>query len=246
MPKSRWRFLLAFFLASAANAASLPSGCVDYLGRPVKTVEDTNLPAIPGATMIAGSPVILLNPKRMAEFSEPMRTFVYWHECGHHAFAHLRGTITMGEEQEADCFGIRVPLTLGKFTHANLSAIQNDLSALVGDPKHLPGPTRAINIELCLGEGFEKENWDECKTRFYANVDSIENAVPEIKKLTAVCKIHSGESLECAEARSSAAELKQKILRSVTRTDTHCPYVMDPQAMTALTNFNRAMLGLSP
>lgn len=141
---------LIFALPTAASGQSF-TGCFDFRGIPVATYMDPQLNDAAFATLAAnGAPVILVNPAVMSRFSPLTQQWVYFHECGHHALAHVIRNIPFAQEQEADCFGIITFVQQGA-THAAVQQVQWELSRLgPGDRTHLPGPARAFNLPYCL------------------------------------------------------------------------------------------------
>ncbi len=150
------------------------SGCLDHFGRPIPTIQNNIIPI--AAIMKNDSRLISLNPKEMNNFSKPFQAFAYWHECGHHMLGHLftEKTVDIIQEQEADCMGIRIPLTIGAIKHDDIVKIEQELGKLGdGDWFHFSGKIRAKNIRKCLAHGYSQNVWPECKEKYYANLDFI-------------------------------------------------------------------------
>lgn len=100
-----------------------------------------------------GSPIILYNPNVLTWFHPKTRQFWYMHECGHHALAHAIRNIPLTREQESDCFSIVFLVKEMGYRARDVAIVQSDLSkAGAGDWTHLPGPQRAINLQLCLDD----------------------------------------------------------------------------------------------
>ena len=137
-------------------------GCVDMRGIPVASVLDYNLNDVATAALAPnGAPIILYNPRVLASTRWQTRLFFYAHECGHHALGHPLEGLRPGQEQEADCWGIRTLVEAGRLSDTDISLIQQDISNFArGDWTHLPGPQRAINLRLCLGNSSSAESDD--------------------------------------------------------------------------------------
>ena len=126
-------------------------GCTDVGGVPVASIRDDTLNDVAKASFYNGRPVIQYNPRVLAWVSPQTRLFFYGHECGHHKLGHLLQGLRLGQEQEADCFGIVVLVRNGMLSETDIRYIQRDLAqAGAGDWTHLPGPQRAINLRACL------------------------------------------------------------------------------------------------
>lgn len=131
-------------------------GCVDARGIPVASVRNDQLNDVALATLgPAGQPIILYNTRVLGWLSPQTRLFIYAHECGHHALGHPLQGIRLGQEQEADCWGIRSVVEAGLLNEYGVRVVQQDIARFgSGDWTHLPGPVRSINLSRCLaGDG---------------------------------------------------------------------------------------------
>lgn len=104
------------------------------------------------AAMRNGGPVIVFNPRRMAQLSPITRIWVYYHECAHHALGHTVGNRVVTRENDADCWAIRAMRYRGLLTAARYRLIKADMHRVYrrGGPVHLPGHLRAEHLDLCL------------------------------------------------------------------------------------------------
>jgi hypothetical protein len=144
---------LATLTKSTAAQGVTFDGCTDINGIPVASVSNTRIQDIAMATIYNGRPVIFYNPNVVASVRSQTRLFFYAHECGHHALGHALSGLRLGQEQEADCWGIQKLKELNLVSEIDLSMIQNDLATYGrGDWTHLPGPQRAINLRACLDD----------------------------------------------------------------------------------------------
>jgi len=122
-------------------------------GIPVASVLADGLRDVAFATLAPnGAPIILYNPS-VRRMNWQTQLFFYAHECGHHALGHPLEGPRLGQEQQADCWGINAIIYRARLvSDADVSVIQRDLYVFGrGDWTHLPGPVRAINLRKCLG-----------------------------------------------------------------------------------------------
>ena len=135
-------------------AGGQPS-CTDILGTPV-----TFQPAIApqqktGLATIAGNaPVVFIRMADLPNLSPPAVTFLYAHECGHHALGQVIGAskgimIDRDGELAADCFAKYSVQGLGLLTTGQLQAVYNFIATLPGTPVDYPGPVRVTRIQAC-------------------------------------------------------------------------------------------------
>jgi hypothetical protein len=239
---------LAVICFSQVKAEDIFKGCIDLNGRSVNTVYNNSLNNIAYATITpAKKPIIIINSKAIASLSTAMQKFAYWHECGHISLGHLiqQKQAAIIEEQAADCFGVRVPLTLGLIKHSELPKLQSELSKLgSGDFQHFAGGTRAINIEKCLGDGYAEENWNSCKTKFYSNIEFINKSFGIVAQLLAGCRSKGFKNPDCIKAKELAAQLNDGLLKTVGEIDEQYPYVMAPAFNKAIANYSQALFAL--
>ena len=132
--------LVALAAVSFSTVAAAQSGCLDAYGRPV-TVIFASINDGGYSTQVMGQPVIYLNPVVWQTSSPAMRTFIFGHECGHHALATTN-------ETQADCYGAQVVVNAG-------FDIREILAWMARNPNwdwtHAPGPARAAAIGRCVG-----------------------------------------------------------------------------------------------
>lgn len=178
----------------------------------------------------------------MKKFSPPTQTFIYFHEAGHHSLGHIanNATTTMVDEQQSDCFSIRVALTLNLIKHSDLEVIQKEVSSIGnGDWQHLSGAARSLNIQKCLGEGYKEEPWRVCKKKFYSNLNTFKSATPALKQMLGVCNKFGKNSKQCFDAKNLGLQLHQGLTSSTTLIDQQCPFVMDPSYTRVLFDYSK-------
>ncbi len=142
--------LATLVLTTSAYGQVTWDGCTDILGTPVPSVRTPGLNDIARATITNSGPVILYNPAALL-MRPQTKLWIYGHECGHHAMGHALQGLQLGQEQEADCFGVVTLVSVGALSDNDVSLIQHDLANFgPGDWTHLPGPQRAINLRACL------------------------------------------------------------------------------------------------
>ncbi|HBH42420.1 MAG TPA: hypothetical protein DD732_04435 [Rhizobiales bacterium] len=110
-------------------------GALKIDGRPVNcgkrpTVLNSNFDSWGGA--FPG--FVILNTKKIAGLSTPVKLYVYSHECGHQ----FEGP----DETKADLFAIRRGVTRGWLDAVGMEDICTFISTLKGDGVHPPGPER--------------------------------------------------------------------------------------------------------
>lgn len=235
------KFLLMLILnVSTVNSTE----CFNPNGQLVKVEYNNNFPSIAVAVEKSGTtPLTVINPTLMNKFSKQMGTFVQFHECGHHSLGHLinNSSTTMSQEQEADCYGIRVALTLGKIQFSDLEILQKEISSIgTGDWQHLSGATRSLNIKKCLGEGYQEKPWITCKEKFYSNLNSFKSATTSLNQMAAICKKFGKNSNQCLEAKSLAIQLHQGLTASTGLIDQQCPFVMVPNFSKVMADYGNA------
>lgn len=240
-------FVLVGF-AFQAQAGDNFKGCVDLSGTPVTTVYNNSFPNLGFAKITpANKPIIIINRKAIASLSAGMQSFVYWHECGHISLGHLvqQKQAAIVEEQSADCYGIRVPLTLGLISHSQLPKLQSELSRLgPGDWEHFAGGTRAINIAKCLGDGYRKDNWNSCKTKFYSNVEFLNKSAGMMGQMLMGCKSKGFSNPDCIQAKQLAGQLNDGVQKTIGMIDEQCPYVMEPAFNKVIAKYSQALFAL--
>jgi hypothetical protein len=147
--------LFVIFLATNAIGQVVYEGCTDFRGIAVASVPDTSVPDIAMATYAPnGAPIIVYNPNVLNWVSPATRLFFYAHECAHHVLGHVMFSRPFVQEQQADCWGIRILVKRGRLNNQDMDMIQRDLNRFAtGDWTHLPGPIRSINLFSCLAMG---------------------------------------------------------------------------------------------
>ena len=145
---------LFFVVLGASNhvhAQVTYDGCIDFRGNSVASVRDYSISDVAIAGLDYNYPVIRYNPRVLSQMSEPTRRFFYIHECAHHVLQHTIQMPSLQNERAADCWAIRTMQSDLELSQQELRAIQNDIALRGrGDWTHLPGPSRAIDIESCL------------------------------------------------------------------------------------------------
>lgn len=240
-------FILLSTLLSFSHAGE--NHCYDQKGQLVKTIYDNKAQHLAVALEKAGmASKTITNPILMKQFTPQTQAFIQWHECGHHSLGHLLSNkaTTMIQEQESDCFGIRVALTLGQIQHYDLDSIRKEVANIgPGDWQHLSGPTRSLNIQKCLGEGYKKEPWRVCKEKFYSNLDTFKNAIPALEKMLSLCDKLGSKSSQCVDAKNLSQQLHQGLANSTARVDQECPYVMDPIFTKTMFEYGKVFMKLN-
>ena len=117
------------------DAKLVNQGALKIDGRPVNcgkrpTVLNSNFDSWGGA--FPG--FVILNTKKIAGLSTPVKLYVYSHECGHQ----FEGP----DETKADLFAIRRGVTRGWLDAVGMEDICTFISTLKGDGVHPPGPER--------------------------------------------------------------------------------------------------------
>lgn len=139
--------------SSVCHAQITFDGCSDINGVPVASVSNNGIRDIAQASILNGRPVIYYNPSVLVWVRPQTRLFFYAHECGHHALGHVLSGLRLGQEQEADCWGVVKLRKLHRLTDQDISVVQSDIARFGrGDWTHLPGPIRAIKLRECLDD----------------------------------------------------------------------------------------------
>lgn len=155
----------AFFvwlLSTAPAIGQTFEGCRDVNGIAVASVSNPGLQDVAQATILNGSPIIYYNPSVLSWTRPQTRLFFYAHECGHHALGHVLSGLRLGQEQEADCWGITRLKRLNLLSDRDVTLVQADIARFgKGDWTHLPGPQRAINLRECLPADADSKTDDD-------------------------------------------------------------------------------------
>lgn len=231
------------------SQAEVTKDYYDQKGQVVKVIYNTNSPNIAIALAKPGAAsVTIINPNLMKKFSYPTQTFIYFHEAGHHSMGHLinNSSTTMVQEQESDCFSIRVALTLSLIKHSDLEIIQKEIAGIGnGDWQHLSGATRSLNISKCLGEGYQEKPWELCREKFYSNLNTFKNATPPLKQMLGICKKFGKKSSQCLDAKNLSLQLHQGLASSTAMIDQQCPFVMDPNYVRVMFDYGQVFRELN-
>lgn len=146
-------FAAGLLYSSSGNAQIAFEGCRDINGVPVASISNVRIPDIAMASISNGRPVIYYNPSVLAWTRHQTHLFFYAHECAHHALGHVLSGMSLGQEQEADCWGVVTLRRLRRLSDQDISVVQSDIARLGrGDWAHLPGPERAIRLRACLDD----------------------------------------------------------------------------------------------
>ncbi len=132
-----------------------PSGersltCRDFKGRSVRLVEIVDLGDVGRAEIVNATPVIMIDPKRMAALPANLQVFFGLHECAHHVLGHLFAP-TVESEKQADCWAIQQGRTNQAFTRDDVATWKPFFAASRGSKMgHLPGPERVDFLVACF------------------------------------------------------------------------------------------------
>lgn len=154
-----WAVLTALFLLGAGVAAGFAPG-------PLRAAPEDKLVApgklkLAGRTMRCGSTPtqisstfwdyggatkgrIILNPVKLAGVPEPVRLWVYAHECGHKIYG--------PRETRADCYAVERGARKGWLTQTGMSQICEFLKDFPGDYVHPPGSQRCEAMHQCFNK----------------------------------------------------------------------------------------------
>jgi len=147
-----------WFVIMLCACWSLPAAagytCTDYRGQSVPTLYTTDIDDGAKARQTDDGPVILANQAVLSHFSEVMNTFVYAHECAHHALGHLKHRTSNRQiEQAADCWAARTLMHNGWFDAQDLRQVQWVIEQYGKQDAVHPQPhLRAKNLMRCLDE----------------------------------------------------------------------------------------------
>lgn len=231
------------------SQAEVTNDYYDQKGQVVKVIYNTNAPNIAIALAKPGAAsVTIINPNLLKKFSYPTQTFIYFHEAGHHSMGHLinNSSTTMVQEQESDCFSIRVALTLNLIKHSDLKVIQKEIAGIGnGDWQHLSGATRSLNISKCLEEGYQEKPWELCREKFYSNLNTFKNATAPLKQMLGICKKFGKKSNQCLDAKNLSLQLHQGLTSSTAMIDQQCSFVMDPNYVRVMFDYGQVFKELN-
>lgn len=131
--------------------------CTDIIQMPVPFRTNELVPKSGLATLDEfARPVVFLKQSQVSTFSEPVRNFLYAHECGHHALGQVRAGAMFGVfigpplELAADCFAMRELKRLDLVNAASIGVILKFLSQVPGDPTTFNGPERVRRLQQCM------------------------------------------------------------------------------------------------
>jgi hypothetical protein len=126
--------------------------CRDFRGVVVRTVSTTELGDVARAWIVRTTPIIALDPDRLATLPGKMQVFFYGHECAHHVLAH-NFYPTPSSENDADCWSIQHGRDSGLFTREDVEGFAPYLASSKGSPfGHLPGPEREAHLLQCFDD----------------------------------------------------------------------------------------------
>lgn len=124
--------------------------CRDFKGRTVRLVEIVDLGDVGRAEIVNATPVIMIDPKRMASLPANLQVFFSLHECAHHVLGHLFAP-TVESEKQADCWAIQQGRTNQAFTRDDVATWKPFFAASRGSKMgHLPGPERVDFLVACF------------------------------------------------------------------------------------------------
>jgi hypothetical protein len=92
----------------------------------------------------ASDGLIILNPNKLETLPDPVRLYVYAHECGHQV--HGRS------EPRADCYAVKRGRKEGWLNRQGLMQICDFLEDHPGDYVHPPGPQRCRTMAKCYDQ----------------------------------------------------------------------------------------------
>jgi len=84
---------------------------------------------------------LIMNPRLIATVSDPVKLWIYSHECAHQ----FRGP----DEMTADCFAVQRGRRQGWLTPAGLNEVCNFISPARGDLMHFSGSRRCAAMRQC-------------------------------------------------------------------------------------------------
>lgn len=135
-------------------AGGQPS-CTDILGTAVPyQAAVVPQPKAGWAHIVGNMPVITIMQSLLANVPAPAVTFLYAHECGHHALGQVIGgaqniPIDINGELAADCFAKQSIVGAGLLSPAQLQTTYQYIATVPGDPVTYPGPIRVQMIQAC-------------------------------------------------------------------------------------------------
>lgn len=87
---------------------------------------------------------IIINPAKLNELPEPVRWWVYAHECGHQIYG--------PGELKADCYAVRRGRRKGWLDEAGMDRVCAFLEDKPADWVHPPGPERCEKMRACFAD----------------------------------------------------------------------------------------------
>lgn len=151
-------FTALFFLAPIpANAGPTAEEYVDHIGGQAKLLGAGQY-KLAGRRVICGRrPTVIdptlddygaaypgfliMNPSLIAKVPDPVKLWIYSHECAHQ----FRGP----DEMTADCFAVQRGRRQGWLTPAGLNQVCNFISPAQGDMMHFSGSHRCAAMRQC-------------------------------------------------------------------------------------------------
>lgn len=133
----------------------IETSCKDFRGVTVRTTKMDELGDVARAWIVSRMPIITIDPGRMSKLPEKVQLFFYFHECGHHAMAHIF-VPTITSENEADCWSVKKGRKMGLFTREDVVAFAPVFAHSHGSAAgHLPGPERVNHLLACFDDPSE-------------------------------------------------------------------------------------------
>lgn len=158
---------LGMLTAGPALAQVGPDLCRDRRGRVIPEVVDDRIPWAGVATYLGGQPVILWNARHNRRLSTNEQSFIYLHECGHHALGHLRQYVNNARwELEADCWAIQRMVEGGMVRGHRLALLLEARQGVRGDAFHLGGDAHVRSLWACVQARTSAAAWARALDEF--------------------------------------------------------------------------------
>ena len=148
-------------IALASGELDLPA-CYTQDGQKVAVVEArTRVPSPAYAKMMNGQPVIVFNTNMLGVVSNSrsMLTFIYLHECGHHALGHTTNPPESYREANmrelaADCYAGKMVRELynKKRESIDIESVAREILNWPRDKEHPSGETRVSVVVECYNK----------------------------------------------------------------------------------------------
>ena len=135
--------------------------CYDFRGVEVRTNRMDDLGDVARAWVVSRMPVIAVDKVRMAELPDKVQLFFYFHECGHHALAHVYAPTT-SSENEADCWAVKMGRKKVMFSREDVVGFAPVFAHSRGSAAgHLPGPERVNHLLACFDDPSDATDAEE-------------------------------------------------------------------------------------